>query len=94
MRSYADFNSREISQSTSNFDSKNTRAESKIQSVLEHIWNNLFNVLSGNSEVQIRQVRDRFSRSYWRVYDPITGYRNSFSSEAEARIWLEQRYSL
>jgi hypothetical protein len=94
MRSYADFSSREISQSTSNFDSKNARVQSKIQSVLEHIWNNLFNVLSGNSEVQIQQVRDRFGRSYWRVYDPITGYQNSLSSEAEVRIWLEQRYSL
>lgn len=94
MRNYANFNSREISQSTSNLISKSALIKSKAQSALEHIRKHLLNALSGNSEVQIQQVHDRSGKAYWKVYDPATGYYNSLSSETEVRIWLEQRYFL
>lgn len=93
MKSYADFTSRETAQSTINLHSKKPSIKSKVQSALALVWKYLLGVMSGNSEVQVQQIYDRNGKVYWRIYDPVTGYRNTLLSEAEVRIWLERRYS-
>jgi len=45
-----------------------------------------------DSEPKAWQVRDHSGATYWRVYDPATNRAHAFSSEAEVRMWLEQRY--
>jgi hypothetical protein len=93
MRSYADFTSRETAQSTINLHPKKAPIKSRVQSALALVWKHLISAMSGNSEVQVQQVRDRTGKAYWRIYDPVTGYRNTLLSETEVRIWLERRYS-
>jgi len=43
-------------------------------------------------EPEIKQKCDRFGNTYWRVYEPISGFQCSFNSEQEVRSWLETRY--
>lgn len=50
------------------------------------------NSLITDSEPKAWQIRDRSGATYWRVYDPATNQAHAFSSEAEVRMWLEQRY--
>ena len=50
------------------------------------------NLTKGKTEPQINYKCDRKERCYWLVYDPISGYSTTLSSEQEVRIWLENRY--
>ncbi|MEC4804027.1 MAG: hypothetical protein SAJ12_00545 [Jaaginema sp. PMC 1079.18] len=43
-------------------------------------------------EPKINIQRDRAGLVYWSVYDPVKGDRTRFTTEAEVRTWLEQRY--
>ncbi|MDX2214777.1 MAG: hypothetical protein SFY66_15925 [Oculatellaceae cyanobacterium bins.114] len=44
------------------------------------------------SEPRVYQHRDRAGQVYWSGFDPNTGSSIRWVSEAEIRIWLEQRY--
>lgn len=59
---------------------------------LQRLWQAFLKFAEGSQEPRIRQVCDRQGNSTWRVYDPISGQSMSFASEAEVRLWLEQRY--
>lgn len=48
--------------------------------------------LTCNSELQVWQKTDRYGNNYWQARDPKTDKSTSLSSEAEMRIWIEQRY--
>ncbi len=46
--------------------------------------------LVSNDELQIWQERDRFGNTWWYAFDPKSNRSLVFSTEEEARIWLEQ----
>ncbi len=43
-------------------------------------------------ELQVWQKTDRYGNTYWQAQDPKTGNSTILGSEAEMRIWIEQRY--
>jgi predicted DNA-binding transcriptional regulator AlpA len=44
------------------------------------------------SEPKVSEKRNRNGHPYYQVYDPVSNASATFSSEAEIRAWLEQRY--
>lgn len=48
--------------------------------------------LSGRTDITISQALDSNAQVVWYVYEPSTDSNLAFSSEADVRIWLEQRY--
>lgn len=47
----------------------------------------------GSSDPVIEQRCDRQGYPYYQAYDPITREHRLFSTEAEVRSWLDQRYN-
>jgi hypothetical protein len=60
---------------------------------LDQIWESWVNAISNRYEPQVLQRRDRKGNNYFKTYDPETRKSNTFSSEQEIRIWLDQRHS-
>jgi len=60
--------------------------------LLQRIGQWFAQVTSRRLELRVWQTRHR-DRGYWHAYDPLTGQAACFGSEAEMRIWIEQRYS-
>lgn len=60
---------------------------------LRMMWESWQKSLSTNDEPQIWQTRDRNGNVLWNAYDPISDRSLYYASEAEVRIWLENRYS-
>lgn len=48
--------------------------------------------LMNGSEPRISQKRDRYGNPFWQVYDPVTDCSDSFSSERDVMVWIEERY--
>ncbi|MEM6447909.1 MAG: hypothetical protein AAFY57_15670 [Cyanobacteria bacterium J06642_2] len=46
----------------------------------------------GNPEPRIWKIMRADGTTHWRIYDPTSDRRHSFSSENEVRAWLERRY--
>ncbi len=61
---------------------------SPIDTALDH----LLTWLSGRTEIKISQTLNSKAQIIWQVYDPSTNSTLVFRSEAEVRIWLEQRH--
>ncbi|MGJ3245314.1 MAG: hypothetical protein ACFE0I_04475 [Elainellaceae cyanobacterium] len=59
---------------------------------LQKIWQWFVSAMAQNSEPRIWKVADAKGNPYWRVYDPASDRMTTLASEAEVRIWLEQRY--
>lgn len=59
---------------------------------LKAIWRYSIRSLVGNNELQVLQKTDRYGMSYWRTYDPASGRSTVLGSQAEMRMWIEQRY--
>lgn len=59
---------------------------------LEQLWNSLLNTFVSASEPRIYQKRNAAGELYYKVYDPIARQTNTFFSETEVRVWLDQRY--
>ena len=66
--------------------------ESKLFSALKAIWQHLLTTLTNNNELQIWQTTDQLGNTWWNGYDPATGRFTSLATEAEMRIWIEERY--
>jgi hypothetical protein len=56
------------------------------------ITEKLIQALTRGHELQVWQKKDRNGNAYWQAFDPKTRKSTSLSSEAEMRIWIEQRY--
>lgn len=54
----------------------------------------LLNRWGSEPEPRIWQTGDRAGNIIWHVYDPTRNTSASFASEAEVRVWLEERYRL
>jgi hypothetical protein len=57
---------------------------------LIRIWLKLLYNRDSNKEPMIRQHCDRQGRKWWLAYDPVCNRTVYLSSEAEARVWLDQ----
>ncbi|HHP7245338.1 MAG TPA: hypothetical protein ACFE0H_11690 [Elainellaceae cyanobacterium] len=61
-------------------------------SPLQKIWQWFVSAMARNSEPRIWKVLDSNGNPYWRIHDPASDRMATLASEAEVRIWLEQRY--
>ncbi|MBF2084702.1 hypothetical protein [Thermoleptolyngbya sp. C42_A2020_037] len=52
----------------------------------------VLNRFGGAPEPRVWQTGDRAGNIVWHVYDPTSNRSATFASEAEVRIWLEERY--
>ncbi len=59
---------------------------------LSQAGQSLLRSLAGSREPRITVRRDRQGNPYFVAYDPVDGQQQTFASEAEVRIWLDQRY--
>lgn len=66
--------------------------KSNSSSFLNSLWQHLVNALTKAQEPQIWQSYDRQGNLWWHGYDPMTGSSICRDSEAEMRIWIEERY--
>ncbi|NEP44064.1 MAG: hypothetical protein F6K35_34510 [Okeania sp. SIO2H7] len=48
--------------------------------------------LLDSSEIKIFEKTDKEGNLIWEVWDRVKGDRSTFSSEAEVRAWLDERY--
>lgn len=58
----------------------------------DRLWQALVRSVKTTQEPQIRWMRDRQGRSYFKIYDPLTEQHHYANSEQEVRVWLERRY--
>ena len=61
---------------------------------LDKVWKFLIKSFTQAHELKLYQVTGKAGKSYWYTYDPKTGLSTCLGSEAEVRIWLDQRYYL
>jgi len=66
--------------------------KSALFSRLNSIWQHLVESLIQGQELKIWQSTDRFGNTHWYAYDPMTSSSVTRDSEAEMRVWVEQRY--
>ena len=66
--------------------------KSQIFSFFRSILQHLVTTLTKAQEPQIWQSYDRQGNLWWHGYDPMTGSSICRDSEAEMRIWIEERY--
>lgn len=64
----------------------------KLGSLVSHIFQVLIAKLSGGNDPQIKLKYSPAGHEYWYVYDPTTGKAETFATEADVRVWVEQRY--
>jgi hypothetical protein len=63
-----------------------------IKRYVQQLWERFLLTFTDNSEPRVWQIRDRNDQVWWNAYDPVSGSTLAYASEAEVRIWLEQRY--
>ncbi|HSM84126.1 MAG TPA: hypothetical protein VLS96_20720 [Nodosilinea sp.] len=58
------------------------------------VWmaHKLLDFFAPDDPITVRQKRDRSGKPMYYVRDRLTGNVQTFDSEAELRIWLEERY--
>lgn len=81
-RSYAELEAIETPKSTFN-----------LTKTLQKVWQRAVDWAVRGDEIRVWKTQTSEGQTIWRLYDPISDRSTCFSSEAEVRIWLEQRYS-
>ncbi|MGF1495469.1 MAG: hypothetical protein ACFB8W_01410 [Elainellaceae cyanobacterium] len=66
---------------------------SAIGSGLRNCWLGLLTALTPSTDPRVSRVTNAEGQTLWRVYDPVDQQSACLYSEAELRIWLEQRYN-
>lgn len=64
----------------------------RIISILNKFWEQVVTAITKGQEPKVWQSTDRTGNTWWYAYDPTTGRSGCRDSEAEMRIWLEERY--
>jgi hypothetical protein len=64
----------------------------KPEPLVSRIFQALIAKLSSSNDPQIRLRYSPSGHEYWSVYDPTTGKAATFTTEADVRVWVEQRY--
>lgn len=67
-------------------------SKNKLVSTINSIGQRLVAVMTKEQDLQVWQSSDRSGKTWWHGYDPVTGRSVCRDSEAEMRIWLEERY--
>jgi hypothetical protein len=67
--------------------------EPKQASLIGRMWQALVAKLSSSTDPHIRLKYSPSGQEYWHVYDPMSGKAQTFTAEADVRVWLEERYS-
>lgn len=60
---------------------------------LSQVWHSLMRAIMVRSEPYVKPIVTRSGQIWWYLYDPMSGQSTYCASEAEARVWLEQRFS-
>ncbi|MBD3883495.1 hypothetical protein IFO70_17135 [Phormidium tenue FACHB-886] len=58
---------------------------------LNNVWQSLISYLAGSSEPHVWKTQAA-DGSHWQVFDPIAQRKLTFDSEADVRVWLEERH--
>lgn len=66
--------------------------KSKFVTFINKICQGFVTLINHASELKVWQSRDRKGHTWWNAYDPTTGNSISLDSEAEMRMWIEERY--
>jgi hypothetical protein len=66
--------------------------KSKLATLINKICEGFVTLINQASELKVWQSRDRAGHTWWNAYDPNTGNSISLDSEAEMRMWIEERY--
>ena len=66
--------------------------QNNIQQIRHQVWHNLVNYLTRPPEPRVQKKCNHRGKIWWKVYDPYTNRSAEFSSEAEVRMWLDQRH--
>jgi hypothetical protein len=66
--------------------------KSKLTMLVNKICQRFVTLINHASELQVWQSSDRSGHTWWNGYDPSTGKSISLDSEAEMRMWIEERY--
>lgn len=64
----------------------------KPESLVSRIFQTLIAKLSSGNDPQIKLKYSPSGHEYWQVYDPITAKAETFATETDVRVWVEQRY--
>ncbi len=59
---------------------------------LSYFWSSLISSLYRVPEPKVKKKFNHRGEISWQVYDPYTNTATEFSSEAEVRMWLDQRH--
>ena len=62
------------------------------KNIIKLLKNSFTNWAYYSREPKITCKKNRQDNCYFQVYDPVSHRSGSFSSEAEVRAWLEERY--
>jgi hypothetical protein len=65
----------------------------KSEPLISRIFQILVAKLSIDRDPQITLRYSSAGHEYWHVHDPITGKAATFNTEADVRVWLEQRHN-
>lgn len=66
--------------------------KSNFTTLINKICQGVVTLINHASELRVWQSSDRKGHSWWNAYDPTTGKSISLDSEAEMRMWIEERY--
>ncbi|HBE18268.1 MAG TPA: hypothetical protein DDW51_11795 [Cyanobacteria bacterium UBA11367] len=61
-------------------------------SIFKNIVRQILKAIGRGHELQVWPHRDRFGNTHWHGYNPIGDCHIHLASEAEVRIWIEERY--
>lgn len=71
--------------------SQQTRQPS-LKSRFQQLWLWLRSSLLSSDEPRVWPTHDRSGQVWWHGYDPATGRSVNYVTEAEIRVWIEQRH--
>lgn len=77
---------------TSALPAQKTKISLSLFDKFQALVRNLIQTLTCGHELQVWRKTDRDGNAYWQAFDPKTRKSTRLSSEAEMRIWIEQRY--
>ena len=66
--------------------------KSRFATFINNICERFVTLINHASELKVWQSSDRAGHKWWNAYDPTTGNSISLDSEAEMRMWIEERY--
>lgn len=59
--------------------------------VITKIWQHLSVLFNKKNNVIVRQHSDRYGKTFWNAYDPVTGCSKDFDTTADLLGWIEHK---